>query len=901
MKIKLTSLFLSHITRMCGLCLAFGSIHADNIYSFIGKDPKDPNNFFVANNWSGGPSGTVPGADDTAIIGHRDAIDAPYTAFGVVALGAVSVKNLTIAHTSMLNFTILNVSGILNLGDLPGTQAGLICVASPGTLKNTGTMNVNNAPGKGATLSGNCIFENFGTLNLGGLLVSGGMIFNNMSTGIVSMGDGFLGSVGTAFMFNNMGYLRKPSRSGIATVNEVAFVHTGVVEVGAGSLIIGGTDSLLISNGGQFRTLTPAAVIEYASPWTINDGTRFIGPGLHLCVGSMELHGNVTIGFRDPTSQLVAPGKFELAGTIGGPGNLQVIANGSNSSEFNWTAGTLHGVGALNIDTGGFFNISGSSASGFDSKILSERTVNNSGTTTWSGASDVLAGASAGATFNNLAGATFEIRNNRSFSGGGGGVFNNRPGATLRKITGTQVTVFNLVFNNDGLEDVQTGILQLTSGGVSSGTFNAGASAGTAFTGGSSIYTMKAGSAFTGDGQVVGGNATVTLNAAVPAVNYSLLLGTLDGPGDLNISHDFDMGLDSVGCTLAGSGALNIAPLATFNLTGSQRKTVIQRQINNAGTAVWVGVGNIVMSQGATFNNRMGASFYANNNASFQSGGGAIPQFLNAGAFIKSTGTGTTTFDGPAFINTGLISALSGTLDFHFPDFTQTAGGVIDLNGGIIKSKNNPLGIQGGTLQGTGTVIGNVNNSGGIFSPGHSPGTITETGNYAQGTGGTLKVEINGPTAGTDYDQLKVIGTVALSGALKVFSGITPPSGATFLIIDNDGADAVSGTFIGLPEGALLIVGGNAFAITYHGGDGNDVALNATVVKVGSVSKTGDAITVAIAGFTGRRYQLQRSLDLSPRSFINVGAVQTGDSGAILSLVDNNATSPTSFYRVKID
>src|SRR5262249_10827794 len=45
-------------------------------------------------------------------------------------------------------------------------------------------------------------------------------------------------------------------------------------------------------------------------------------------------------------------------------------------------------------------------------------------------------------------------------------------------------------------------------------------------------------------------------------------------------------------------------------------------------------------------------------------------------------------------------------------------------------------------------------------------------------------------------------------------------------IVNNDGTDAVQGTFEGLPEGALAgTFGGVPLRITYRGGDGNDVEL----------------------------------------------------------------------------
>ena len=78
------------------------------------------------------------------------------------------------------------------------------------------------------------------------------------------------------------------------------------------------------------------------------------------------------------------------------------------------------------------------------------------------------------------------------------------------------------------------------------------------------------------------------------------------------------------------------------------------------------------------------------------------------------------------------------------------------------------------------------------------------------------------------YDQVKVTGTVSLGGATldaSLIGGFVPGFGNAFTIIDNDGSDAVTGTFAGLAEGAVVDVGGTGMLITYKGGDGNDVVL----------------------------------------------------------------------------
>lgn len=100
------------------------------------------------------------------------------------------------------------------------------------------------------------------------------------------------------------------------------------------------------------------------------------------------------------------------------------------------------------------------------------------------------------------------------------------------------------------------------------------------------------------------------------------------------------------------------------------------------------------------------------------------------------------------------------------------------------------------------------------------------SGTVALTSGNIFAVEVNGTTACTLYDQLQVSGTVTLGNAtLSVTLGYTPAIGDAFTILTNDGTDAVTGTFSGLAEGARFSVAGTPFAISYAGGDGNDIVL----------------------------------------------------------------------------
>jgi hypothetical protein len=133
---------------------------------------------------------------------------------------------------------------------------------------------------------------------------------------------------------------------------------------------------------------------------------------------------------------------------------------------------------------------------------------------------------------------------------------------------------------------------------------------------------------------------------------------------------------------------------------------------------------------------------------------------------------------------------------------------------------------SGAALGGTGSTGPVTTSPGAIITPGGDGPGIQKVQDIAFSTGSSYVVQLNGGAAGSGYDQLDVTGTVNLNGATLVPSlGFTPSPGERFVIINNDGDDPVSGTFTGLPQGAVVRIGGLAFRIYYDGGDGNDVEL----------------------------------------------------------------------------
>jgi hypothetical protein len=151
------------------------------------------------------------------------------------------------------------------------------------------------------------------------------------------------------------------------------------------------------------------------------------------------------------------------------------------------------------------------------------------------------------------------------------------------------------------------------------------------------------------------------------------------------------------------------------------------------------------------------------------------------------------------------------------------------------------------TLFGEPTITGTLtaSASGAAIGPGFSPGIIA-SGDLTLVGGTTLGIELNGPAPGTGYDQLNVTGGVSLGNAtLSVTAGFTPGFGNRLTIIDNDGGDPVTGTFNGLAEGSMFILGPATYQVTYTGGTGNDVQLIVTVSPTSSSVPVGGTIRSA--------------------------------------------------------
>ncbi len=225
-------------------------------------------------------------------------------------------------------------------------------------------------------------------------------------------------------------------------------------------------------------------------------------------------------------------------------------------------------------------------------------------------------------------------------------------------------------------------------------------------------------------------------------------------------------------------------------------------------------------------------------------------------AGIITTGTGltvnmsgtTSTLAGAIGGAGGLTVLGTGTLDLTGTDTytgtTTISAGELLVDGSLASAVSV---ASGATLSGaTGTIAATVNDNGTLTMGDSSAMTGQLTvGNLSFGSNSTVSILLNGTTGGASYDQLMTTGsgTVNLNNAtlnLSVGSGFNPPVGTSFDILVNNGGKAISGTFVGLPQGSVITVGNDLFTIDYFGGvSGNDVVLTAATTTSTTLNVNG--------------------------------------------------------------
>jgi hypothetical protein len=283
--------------------------------------------------------------------------------------------------------------------------------------------------------------------------------------------------------------------------------------------------------------------------------------------------------------------------------------------------------------------------------------------------------------------------------------------------------------------------------------------------------------------------------------------------------------------TLVTNGDYTITgqPFTLLNSLFGEGNAIYDVHITMVGDQIWTLHGyNVTLNGGLT----LGGAFTVES-GTFFSGTLRIPGVLSGNGSVTMHGTGAlellnaNTYTGPTFggrIKIGHPNALgvgdgtiaNGTTGGLALEFTQAivldderiAGG-FRLNSPSDSTFTGPIQLKGESS--TASVTGLL-----VFS-----GSLEFVGSIE--SSGVHKIA-----------QLNVVGgALVLTGAdlsIVLPEGFLPTLGQTFTIVNVQEGTPITGTFNGLPEGATFTAGSAKFAISYTGGNGNDIVL--TVVGI---------------------------------------------------------------------
>ncbi len=322
------------------------------------------------------------------------------------------------------------------------------------------------------------------------------------------------------------------------------------------------------------------------------------------------------------------------------------------------------------------------------------------------------------------------------------------------RANGSSSVIENPVVNS-GTIDAQLGALTFTGGGIIGGSATIQPSGVLVFTAGT--YDLEDGFSGTGGGIVAIGGAVV--NVPVGTVDIDILeivSGTLGGNGEVSVATAFVW----AGGTMTDGGITVLEQTAAAEFIANPGPLVLSggRELENNGTLIWAG--DVLGEDGAVLRNF-----------------GTLAVQVTDAAFLWDQVS-----DRPTLDNQGGLNITVGTFD-------------VDVT--LVHA-------QGALLQGRGTLAlddaiteafeGNIQPGG----PG-DVGVLTVSlgqNNLLFGSTTMLDLDINGPTAGVDHDQLAFTGsgTVTVNGALQANLGIAPAFQDQFTILTYPASDGSFGS-----------------------------------------------------------------------------------------------------------
>ncbi len=617
----------------------------------------------------------------------------------------------------------------------------------------------NNAPNGSAHVFGSLTFVGGSTATVGGgntlglgnynegtisLLGTGSIFLGSASgPGILAVGQFDTGIVGAGVTVTGTGAVQGDTTS-------AALVNQGTIKAAGGTLTVQSLGS--VTNNALMQA-TSGSILAITSN-TTNLGTINAASGGTVNLSNMNLTGNAVDGMGNVTAvgALTSTGTGVVNFTGDNLTNVSTSAQANVVGGRSQAFGTLTNTGTITVGTGntlalGSYNESPISLAGTGTLSLTggtlavgqydTGTIGSGQTVTGTGAvqGDTTSAALANNGTIKAAGGTLAVQNL-------GSVTNN---SLMQATSGSTLAFASPTLNLGTINAANGGTVSFNGTNVTGSSTNTNGVTTTGLLTSTGTGVVN----FTGDNLI---NVSTSAQANVVG-GRSQAFGTLTNTGTITVGTGNTLALGSY-----NEGPISVAGAGTLSLTGG---TFAVGQFDT-GT---IGAGQTITGTGAVQGDTTSANLV--NNGTIQASGGALTvgnlggftsngmlKAVSGGALnvaISTSGSGTVSTD-----KTSAINFIGGS-SLNQQGGTSQVDGAVTLNGTFT--------VSSGTLKGTGTITGNVTNSGGTVAPGDSPGTLTVNGNFSQSGNGLLSIEFTKSA----HDLLNVTGN-AVTGGMVNFS-----------------------------------------------------------------------------------------------------------------------------------